>query len=255
MQKPPESVQVTALAYEIKNEDGAKSPESVNPEIRVVVDTDDVVEQVQADSLDKAIDLIKQRIDTIAHRGGQPEQNAAQLRALKQAVADLVKARAEVVKSNETKGLAKMKEERLYLARVDSDIQAKFTAERKEQIDKARSRVESLRKEFEEKRQQLTNAQRDLQKLRSAGARVEVHVRDPLSKVETQPHVVHDTPVQVRGALQFRANEPAPASASQPKAATALSPSDKDRLELLEKQLAKLLAEVASLKKHEEKGK
>jgi hypothetical protein len=38
-------------------------------------------------------------------------------------------------------------------------------------------------------------------------------------------------------------------------AAKALKPSDRERLESLEKKLSKLLDEVASLKKHEEKAK
>jgi bla regulator protein blaR1 len=94
-QKPPETAQATAFAYAYKDDDSTKPSENSKTEVRVVVATDGEVEQVHADSLDKAVELIKQKIEAIAKQSGGPEKHAAQLKVLKQAVADLEMARAK----------------------------------------------------------------------------------------------------------------------------------------------------------------
>ncbi len=65
-----------------------------NSQVEVVIATDGDVEQVKAGSLDKAVELIKQRIDSIAKESGGSDKHAAQIKVLKQALSDLEKARA-----------------------------------------------------------------------------------------------------------------------------------------------------------------
>jgi len=245
-QKSPEKPQTAVFAYEIKDDGGAKPSEISKYEVRVVAANGHEVEQVQADSLDKAIELIQEKIEALAKQNGEPEV-AAQLKALKQAVADLEKAKAKVVSSDGSKEPAKTEERRVYVRRWEGGGPSELTAERKAQIDKARSRINTLRKELDEKRQQLTNAQRDLENLVSSVARLEVRL------LERQPRATTfdlSRPLELR-ATRGLAVEPT----NQPQSATTLSRSDKDRLESLERQLAKLLDEVASLKKHEAKAK
>jgi bla regulator protein BlaR1 len=250
-QKPPETAQSAAYVIEIKDNAATKPSENSKTEVRVVVATiDGEVEQIQADSLDKAVELIKQKIEAIAKQSGGPEKHAPQLKALKQAVADLEKARARalVVKIDGLKGPAK-KEQRVFIQKLGEGVEPKLT-EKKAQIDKARSRIDALRKELEQKRQQLANAQRDLEKLVVSGVTFSFSVGEPRIVIRAQPLELHGDRVIVKrvepAALEFPENH---------KAATTLSPSDKDRLESLEKKLAKLLDEVASLKRHEEKAK
>ncbi len=86
---------------------------------------------------------------------------AAQLKALKQAVAELEKARAKnpSYRVNDLVGQSSIVRKWI----------AQLTAEKKAQIDKARSRIETLRKELKEKQQQLSSAQKDLEKLVGSG--------------------------------------------------------------------------------------
>ncbi len=63
--------QTAVFAYEVKDDDAAKAADESRAEkVRVVVGTNDEIEQVQADSLDKAIELIKQKIAALANQGG-----------------------------------------------------------------------------------------------------------------------------------------------------------------------------------------
>jgi hypothetical protein len=254
-QKPPETAQAAAFAYEIKDDDPTKPSEAAKSEVRVIVATDGEVEQVQADSLDKAVELIKQKMEALAKQSGGKEQHAAQLKALNEAVADLEKARAKVAGSDGSKGPAKTEERRLYVRRVESGDLAKLTAEKKAQIDKARSRIDGLRKELDEKRQQLTDAQRDLQKLVAAGVTLDVRVGEPRLTIVKQPLRLQADRLGDRVIVKREEPDLKTLGTLPSKAATTLSPSDKERLEHLEKQLAKMLDEVASLKKHEEKAK
>ncbi len=155
-QKPPEKPQA-AFAYAVIDDDGAKPSEISQSEVRVVVATDGEVEQIQADSLDKAVELIKQKIEILAKSESVSEKQAAQIKALKQALADLEKAKAKVASSDGSKEPAKKEERRIIVHRLEG-VPSKLTAEKKAQIDKARSRIDALRKELDEKRQQLTNA-------------------------------------------------------------------------------------------------
>lgn len=237
-QRSPEKPQTATFTYEIKADHEAKPAEDSKTDVRVVVATDGAVEQIQADSLDKAAELIKQKVDVIAKQGGGPEKQAAQIKLLKQALEDLEKARAKAVSSDGSKDPAK-KQER-FLVRRGEEFFPAITAEKKAKIDKAKSRIDALRKELDEKRLQLTKAQRDLEQLVASVARWEILVDEPQTKKPLERVTVRQ-----RALL--------PESPEQPKSATTLSPSDKDRLESLEKKLAKLLDEVASLKKHEAK--
>jgi len=252
-QKPPEKPQAAAFAYAVIDDDGAKPSEITQSEVRVVVATDGEVEQIQADSLDKAVELIKQKIEVLAKSESVSEKQAAELKALKQAVADLEKAKAKVASSDGSKEPAKKEERRIIVHRLEA-VPSKLTAEKKAQIDKARSRIDALRKELDEKRQQLTNAQRELDKLIASGARLELNVTEPQIRLTTRPLEVHARAVPLEGKVIVRGRGTVSGPTDQPKSANTLSPSEKDRLESLEKQLAKLLEEVASLKRHEEKG-
>jgi bla regulator protein blaR1 len=253
-QKPPEKPQAAAFAFEIKDDDGAKPSEISKSEVEFVIAGDGEIEQIQADSLEKAVDLINQRIEALAKQAVSDKQ-AAQVKALRQAVADLEKARAKVVSSAGSKEPAKKEERRIIVQRLEGGVPSKLMAEKKAQIDKARSRIDGLRKELDEKRQQLTNAQRDLEKLVTSVARLELRLTAPQLRIEKQPLELHATTVPFGERVIVNRRESAPESPDHPKAATTLSPSDKERLESLEKQLAKLLDEVASLEKHEEKAK
>ncbi len=246
-QKSPEKPQAAVFAIEIKDDDGPKTAEiSKLQDIRVVVTNKGEVEQIQADSLDKAVELIKQRIEALAKQSGEPEKHAAQIKALKQALGDLEKARPNVVSTGGSKEPAKKEERRILVRRLESGVPSKLTAEKQAQIDKARSRVDALRKELDAKREQLTNAQSDLEKLLASRMRLELQLTEPRFR----------EPILARlPELRVTAVAATDSSAGHPHTATTLSPSDKDRLESLEKQLAKLLEEVASLKRHEEKAK
>ncbi len=85
--------------------------------------------------------------------------------------------------------------------------------------------------------------------------RLQLQVTEPQIRLTTRPLEVHATTVPLEGRVIVRGRDPFSVTTDHPKSANTLSPSDKDRLESLEKQLAKLLEEVASLKRHEEKGK
>jgi beta-lactamase regulating signal transducer with metallopeptidase domain len=244
-----------AFAFELKD-DVLPKFDDITSNIDIVVSTDHEVQHVQADSIDKAVELIKQRIDAIAKESGDSKQQADQIRALKQALGELEKARSKakniVLKFDNVKEATRP-------ARL-AQLEEKFTAEQKAQIDKARQRVTALRKELAEKRQQLADAQRDLAKLSAvtlrarivaeghkgkpgeATARVEEHrvlikPADPNQKEEERKIIVRGGKPPV---TRFEFNKPD----------SGLSSSDRDRLDSLEKKLEKLLDEVASLKKH-----
>ncbi len=245
-QKAQESVETTAFVDQIKDDQAPKSADiTKSEEVDVVVSTNDQVEKVQADSLDKAVELIKQRIQAVVKENSGPDNQAAQLKALKQAVFELEKARA----GNPQHGMLSL--------RVDSqEVSPKLTAEKKAQIDKARSHIESLRKELKDKQQQLTSAQKDLEKLVGSGVRWEYRVttQPVYRRAEKQQVEVHARVLPSSGGGRIIV-EKHPEILAQPKSATSLTPSDQERLESLEKKLARLLDEVASLKKHEEKPK
>ncbi len=244
-QKSPDKPQAAVFAYEIKANDETKPAETARLEdVQFVVTTDGEVDQVHADSLDKALELIKQKVEALSKQGGASEKQAGQIKALKQALAHLEEAKAKVEAIGGSKEPAK-KEKTITVRRLEG-VSPKLTAEKKAEIDKARSRIDALRKQLDEKRQQLTDAQRDLQKLIASGARIEL-------RVAAEPRLRDGFTVKP---LELRVTtDHASGSASQAQSATTLNRSDKDRLESLEKQLAKLLEEVASLKRHEEKAR
>ena len=93
-QKPGDKVEAHAFAFEVRDDSEAKPDQVSNSQVEVVIATDGDVEQVKAGSLDKAVELIKQRIDSIAKESGGSDKHAAQIKVLKQALSDLEKARA-----------------------------------------------------------------------------------------------------------------------------------------------------------------
>lgn len=139
-------------------------------------------------------------------------------------------------------------ERRVYVRRIYEEVDPKQLSEKKAQIDKARARVDVLRKELAEKRQQLVDAERDLAKLSAATRALNLSLTTPritLSEVPGKPGGTTIVKRVAPGTLEYHFAGPG----------SSLSPSDRERLESLEKKLAKLLDEVASLKKRDEKAK
>ena len=254
-QKPQDKVEAHAFAIELKDEADAKADQAAKSQVEVVVATDGEVEKVQAGSMDKAVDAIKKRIEALAKEGGGSDKHAAQIKALKQALEAMEKAAPEVVrfKLDALQKPDSHGEKRVIVRHVetlDKGADPKLAAERAAQLDKAKARVASLKKELADKRQQLAEAERDLAKLAVATKALRLRVSEPKA-------LVHEVPVKPGGATTVN-----PAHAARlelhlasPDSKSSLSPSDRERLESLEKKLARLLDEVANLKKHEDKGK
>jgi beta-lactamase regulating signal transducer with metallopeptidase domain len=247
------------LAIEL-TDDNVAQPADAKSEVHVVVATGDNVQEVKADSLQKAEQLIKQKIEALAKEGGDAKSNADQIRALKQALINLGMAdhKAITLKLNLDNALSNTR---------PHDTDPKITAETKAKIDGARARVQALRNELDEKRHQLQKAEQDLAKL-SAEARVrartivrEIRIAKPVAEAVRQRVVVK--PVKPSDATpevkELHNAEKAPKTQARAFAFTVpdtgLNPSDRKRLESLERKLEKLLEEVASLKKHDENPK
>jgi beta-lactamase regulating signal transducer with metallopeptidase domain len=246
--------EATVLALDLNDDALPQLADDFKSDIDLVVATDGQVEHIQADSLDKAVDLIKQKIDAIAKESANSKQHADQIKALKQALGDLEKAKAKSLELN----LKAVKGDVL-VARVP-DVEMKLSADHKAQVEKAKARVDSLRKELAEKRQQLSQAQQELAKLSAAMAKVRIVTKvvpkgrhaEATAGVEEHRVVKQAEPkakTEERRVILRRAEPQAKAFAFT-KPESNLSPSDRERLESLEKKLEKLLDEVASLKKH-----
>ncbi len=123
---------------------------------------------------------------------------------------------------------------------LGEEVNPKLLAEKKVQIDKAKARVDALRKELAEKRQQLVggSARPGQTFRRDRGLQYLDDRSQDLPDVKTA--IVERVSPSI---LEYHPAEPR----------SSLSPSDRERLESLEKKLAKLLDEIASLKKHDEK--
>jgi beta-lactamase regulating signal transducer with metallopeptidase domain len=247
-QTKPNRFDTDTFSFEFNNDEQDK-PDPVESNISVVVAADGQVEQVQAASMEKAIELLKRRIEALANQSGEKEKAAAQ-RALKEAVAELEKSRARAAGSGGPKQPEKKEERRVYIRRLEEV--SKLSAEQKAQVDKARSRVEQLRKELEDKRQQLANAQRELQKVVASGLKLEI--RPPQLKTNRPLEFNYHAPTQTDAVIVDR-QVSARKLADRDRTETTMNRSDKDRLDRLENQLAKLLAEVATLKKHDDKSR
>ena len=98
-QKPQDKkVEAHAFAYEVRDDSDAKTGQAEKSQIEVVIATDGDVDKIKADSLDKAVEVIKQRIEAMVKESGGSDKHAAQIKALKQAVEELEKARATTVR-------------------------------------------------------------------------------------------------------------------------------------------------------------
>ena len=86
------------MPLKLRDDSDAKADQSWNSQVEVVIATDGDVDKIKAESLDKAVELIKQRIEAMAKESGGSDKHAAQIKALKQAIADLEKARATTVR-------------------------------------------------------------------------------------------------------------------------------------------------------------
>ena len=242
-QKPQDKVEAHAFAIELRDDTDAKTGQAEKSQIEFVIASDGDVDKIKADSLDQAVALLKQRIEGMAKESGGSEKHASQIKALKQAIAELQNARkTEVtVKVDAPKGDESKIEQRLYVARLDKEVDSKLVAEKKAQLDKAKVRVDSLRKELAEKRHQLVDAERDLAKLTVATKALTLTLKTPKIVVDRMPEKLDLKAIVKTPSLEFHSSGES----------SSLSPSDRERLESLEKKLSKLLDEVASLKKHD----
>ena len=213
---------------------------------------------MKADSLKKAAELITQRIEAMTKDQGDSKKNIDQIKALKQVLLDLEKAKTKEIQLKV--GEPKVAPYRLQVLRVPAP-DPKVAAETKAKIDSAKARVAALRKEFDEKRVQLQKAQVELVKL-SAEARVQTRM------VVREMRLAR--PVAVKGRVVVKPVPPGEAKPAEKEQRHAkndskpnshvdgtkindsgLTSSDHKRLESLEKKLEKLLDEVASLRKHD----
>jgi hypothetical protein len=243
-QKPTEEAHSVELVVALNDDDEAAPEKDAKSEVRVVVSANGDETKVQAESVDKAAALIKDKIKVLASQAGSPETKAAQIKALKEALGALEKANSNkyIVRLNDPLRAAGQAD------RTSDAPSAKLSDEKKAQIDKAKSRINVLRKELEEKRQQLTNAQRDLEKL-SNDLRIQLRLKAIEKDVVVPPSAARK---EIR---IVERKELAPKPTDKPGAATTFSGIDKERLNSLEKQLARLLDEVAKLKRQEQRPK
>ncbi len=240
-QKAEQKPRTDAFYYQVEANNEAKPVDTQTFARVVVVNSDNDVLKIQADSLDQAVELITQKIEAIAKQGVASGSQAAQISSLETALFELQRAKAKAASPSQNKELADQVH-KIILQQVESGTTSKLTAEQRAQIDKARSRVDALRKELDEKRKQLTDAQTELNKLVGPGVQIELHLSQPQLR-----QTIVRTPLH----LGVKA-EPVSPRPGQSHGTSTLSQSDKDRLDSLEKQLTKVLDELARMKKHEE---
>jgi beta-lactamase regulating signal transducer with metallopeptidase domain len=226
--------------------------EPINTEIEVVIADDKEKTAIKADSLDDAIKLLKERIEKLAKEKGGSEAAEAQIKALKQVVGDLVKAKGRTfevkVDGPDPKKAKESKEQaRIYLRYRDELNKA--SAENKAKMEKARARVEKIRAELEAKRKELTEAQRDLAKLSGAVAHLNLSVPEP-------KHVeIHGKPLTIERRVVNRVDKTPSGGIGRGEGigrgvgVRSLDSKDHERLEVLEKKLAELLEQIANMKK------
>ena len=167
-----------------------KPVELANTDIELVLTTDGQVDKIKADSLDKAIDEIKDRIKKILKDNPDSKESAARVKALKQALADIEKSRGNLnVSRFRRDGDSKAEEKKVIIRKIEDAKQSKLTAEKKAQIDKAKARVEALRNELMSTQKKLHEAEMDFIKMKG----------DSLGSLEYRPEVhTRIEPVQVR---------------------------------------------------------
>jgi hypothetical protein len=255
------------VALVLADEDGVKESTTAKSEFNVVVNTDGQVDKIKAESLEKAIEAIKEKVKTLIKENDGSGKSDARVKALKQALGELEKAKAKVLvlKVDGGKQGAKKEERRIVIRQIQDAKDAKVSAEQKAKIEKAKARIDGLRKELDAKRKELAEAQKDLAKLHGAlsysistvakpyvvredikGPVIERHIvrQKEVTKPAT-PHAAAGEHAQELLLKLRKFEEDAKHSAED----RAKSQSDSERLSRLEKKLAELLEQVSSLKK------
>jgi len=268
-QKPEEHSQEIVTIVKTDQDLTLKPVESANTDIELVLTSDDNVDTIKVDSLDKAIDEIKVRIKKILKDNPDPKQSAARVKALKQALEDLEKTRGDLNITRVKPGDAlKAERKEIVIRRMQDAKQGKLTAEKKDQINSAQRRVEQLRHDLMSAQKKLHEAEMDLMKIRgdvhgSLEIRPEIHTR--IEPVQVRVRRREDTSSSEDRQKKQAAEHAAVAERHQKQAAEhaavakqhqkhteadrALTPSERERLSVLEKRMAELLEEVARLKK------
>jgi len=282
-QKPEEHSQEIVTIVKTDQDLAVKPAEFANTDIELVLTTDGQVDKIKADSLDKAINEIKDRIKSILKENEGSKESAARVKALKQALEDIEKSRGNINVEFRADGNKKSEEKKVVIRKIEDAKQGKLTAEKKAQIDKAKARVEALRNELRSTQKKLHEAEMDFIKMKgdvhgSLEIRPEIHTRiepvqvrirrreDALSSAEHQKKQAAEH-AAVAERHQKQAAEHAEVAERQKKqveehAASAeknvrlrldtdraLTRSERERLTVLEKRMAELLEEVARLKK------
>jgi beta-lactamase regulating signal transducer with metallopeptidase domain len=205
---------------------------------------------IKADSLEQAKKLLEERIERLAKETGGSEAREAQIKALKQAIAGLEKARSSIPKvagPDAKKAKELVEERRIYLRKLADE--AKASPETKARIDKARARVDKIRSELNSKRKELAEAQLDLAKLSGKGASFTLATPEP-KIVE-----LHGKPRTVETRVVNRVDKTPSGGIGRGEGlgrgvgTRSLDSKDHERLEVLEKKLAELLEQVAKMKK------
>jgi beta-lactamase regulating signal transducer with metallopeptidase domain len=292
-QKPEEHVEEIVTIVRSDQDAGAKAVELTNAEVELVVTTDGKTDKIKADSLDKAIDEIKDRIKKALKDSAGSDEAAARVKALKQALENLEKSKGDLVLRARVRqdGDRKAEERKIIVRKLETAKQGKPTAEKKAQIDKAKARVEALRSEMMSIQKKLREAELDFMKIQgdSLGVleyRPEVHTRvEPVQvRVRTREELSSTADSKAKKAAEHAAVAEVHRKQAAEHAAVAeqtkklvlelqrkqaaehaavaeklkklhaetdasLKPSERERLNLLEKRMAELLEEVAKLKK------
>jgi bla regulator protein BlaR1 len=249
-QKPEDQGEQKVFVVETSDEVGDSTIEArtepIKTEIEVVVADDKEKTAIKADSLDHAIKLLHERVEALAKEKGGSEAAAVQIKALKQVIEDLEKTRGRTFRAKvdgpDAKKAAESKEQtRIYLRKLGEEL--KNSPENKAKIDKARARVDKIRAELDSKRKELAEAQRDLSKL--SGALFKLNLAMPEPKIVE----LHGKPLTIEKRIVTRTDKGPSAGLTIAGGAVSLNSKDHERLVTLEKKLAELLEQVATLKK------
>ena len=224
----------TNVTATIDEEDGKPA------EVRVEVKTDDSADKVVAESLDQAIEKIKEQIEVIQKETKPNDQQKIRIRALENAIRQLENSARQT--KNRDPFSAKWDEGRVIadqIGKIREIRTAAMTPEKKAEIDKARAKVKELSAALSAKQKELAEAQVKLSKLQSS-------LQAGIGVVNINPQVEQRV---IR--LKELAAKPATPAGTIEKRSTVNreADSDKKRLDQLEKKLDKLLDEMATLKK------
>jgi beta-lactamase regulating signal transducer with metallopeptidase domain len=258
------------------------------PEGRITLrlKTDDSPELVVSGPVDEAIAKLKKQIGEIVEKSPRSEQDEARVKALKQAIDELLRIADQIKRSKP--GEPGEEKKAVVLRLAPENLKKPIGPEQKAAIEKARVAVKELTWELEAKRKELMEARARLAKLEGGPASVYV-VRSDNKVVRGEPakplivspkHVLRsdDKTVIVERREVHRSDEKAPTHGEAKKVepsprrvrieaealkvlpdlpvkpgsvgiGVARSRSDNQRIEELERTLKKLIDEVDSLKK------